>query len=459
MSVRSSLLVAALVASTCLAACDSGQEPGDPALDAALEDALGREGFTGRAGERLEARLGRPVDAALAEVGRLLFFDAVTGLNDDNACGNCHAPTAGFGDTQSIAIGIESNGVVGPGRTGPRNQRRTPMAINAAFYPALMWNGRFNARSGDPFDNSGGFAFPAPKDDGRLSYLPHLLTAQAFIPPTERNEAAGFHFAGTNDDMRDEVARRVDAVPAYRRRFAGFFPTVGAGGPVTYEMFARAIAEFEFTLTFADAPVDRFARGDRGALTADEKRGALLFFGAAGCVRCHAVGGRANEMFSDFENHVAGVPQVVPATTNSVFDGPGADEDFGLEQVTGSAADRYRFRTSPLRNVGVQPTFFHNGAFTDLASALRYHLDAAGEAARFTTAGLAGDLAGPTGPLEPVLARLDPLLAPVRLTEAEFGQLLAFVRNGLTDPRARPERLRRLIPRTVPSGRPVSVFE
>jgi hypothetical protein len=38
-------------------------------------------------------------------------------------------------------------------------------------------------------------------DEGRrcaisLSYLPHLLTAQAFIPPTERVEAAGFHFQG-----------------------------------------------------------------------------------------------------------------------------------------------------------------------------------------------------------------------------------------------------------------------
>ena len=32
-------------------------------------------------------------------------------------------------------------------------------------------------------------------------------------------------------------------------------------------MFGKAIAEFEFTLTFADAPIDRFARGERNALT------------------------------------------------------------------------------------------------------------------------------------------------------------------------------------------------
>jgi cytochrome c peroxidase len=43
-------------------------------------------------------------------------------------------------------------------------------------------------------------------------------------------------------------------------------------------MLARAIAEFEFTLVFADAPIDKFARGLKNAMTEDEKRGAVLFF-------------------------------------------------------------------------------------------------------------------------------------------------------------------------------------
>ena len=37
------------------------------------------------------------------------------------------------------------------------------MAINTAFYPTLMWNSRFAALSENPFDNSDGFAFPAPE--------------------------------------------------------------------------------------------------------------------------------------------------------------------------------------------------------------------------------------------------------------------------------------------------------
>ena len=134
----------------------------------------------------LEQRLGRRLDPRLADIGRLLWFDVAGGLHSDNTCGGCHSPTNGMGDTQSIAIGIQNNGVVGMHRTGPRNQRRTPAAINAAFYPRLMWNGRFSSNSGDPFDNSLGFHFPPPEGDTKFPandpIITHLLIAQAHIP-------------------------------------------------------------------------------------------------------------------------------------------------------------------------------------------------------------------------------------------------------------------------------------
>src|SRR5262245_7413591 len=242
-------------------------------VDAELRRSLMHLGFTGRIASTLEARLGRRVDRRMADVGRLLWFDPIQGLNKDNACGGCHSPTNGFGDTQPIAIGVDNNGVVGPGRMGPRNQRRTPMAINTAFYPTLMWNSRFHALSGNPFDNSLGFEFPLP-EARTLSYVPQLLVAQAFIPPTERVEAAGFEFPGDNYAIRAEVIRRLNAAPNYRQLFAKVSSAVKAGGPITYDDFAHAIAEFEFTQVYANAPIDRYARGDRNALTASEKRGA-----------------------------------------------------------------------------------------------------------------------------------------------------------------------------------------
>jgi cytochrome c peroxidase len=109
-------------------------------LDQQLTSVLVQHGFTGRIQSTLEQRMGRPIDNQLADLGRLLFFDTVTGLNNDNNCSGCHSPTNGFGDTQSIAIGIDNNGMVGPHRNGPRNQRRTPMVANTAFFPTLMWN-------------------------------------------------------------------------------------------------------------------------------------------------------------------------------------------------------------------------------------------------------------------------------------------------------------------------------
>jgi len=75
------------------------------------------------------------------------------------------------------------------------------------------------------------------------------------------------------------------------------FPEVAgsSGKPIDFHMFGRAIAEFEFTLVFANAPIDQFARGDRDAMTTGEKRGALLFFGKAECVTCHGAQARGTD--------------------------------------------------------------------------------------------------------------------------------------------------------------------
>ena len=456
------LLIAFLfVAAVFLTVKTAARDDEDGNLDNRLSKSLRMHGFTGKIELTLEQRLGRKVNKSLADLGRNLFHDTIVGLNNDNSCSGCHSATAGFGDTQSIAIGVDNNFIVGPDRSGPRNQRRTPMAANTVFFPTLMWNSRFASLSNDPFDNSAGFKFPLP-EGLTLSGKAHLLIAQAFIPPTERVEAAGFVFPGDNFDIRDEVIRRINDVPEYRRLFGRIFPEVKGIAPITYDMFAKAIAEFEFTLVFANAPIDRYARGEQEAMTDEQKKGALLFFGSAGCVACHAVSGQSNEMFSDFKQHVIAVPQIAPIFGNVTFDGPGANEDFGLEQVTGNSADRYMFRTSPIRNVALQPAFFHNGAFTRLEDAIRFHLNVAMRARNYdpVSAGVSHDLQLSRGPIEPVLARLDPLMqTPVVLTNSEFRQLVDFVRNGLLDPRAKPENLRKLIPTHVPSGRAIQIFQ
>ena len=312
-----------------------------------------------------------------------------------------------MGDSQPMAIGVQNNNVVGPHRTGPRNQRRTPTVVNTALYPNMMWNSRFASVTGDPFDNALGFSFPVPEDAGapntpvRFSHaqdvlhgVTHLLQAQAHMPPTELIEVAGFK--GTcpngvpdptlgprfcqfddgagpgvavplpdgsgfrNEPIRQAALATLNATPAYRHLFGEVFPETGPpqNKPIDFFMFGKAIAEFEFTLVFANAPIDQFARGDRDAMTAAEKRGALVFFGKAKCVGCHKVDGESNEMFSDFEEHVIGVPQIAPRfgahKGNVIFSGPGEDEDFGREERTGlrriaTSSARLRSATSPCR--------------------------------------------------------------------------------------------------------------
>jgi hypothetical protein len=60
-----------------------------------------------------------------------------------------------------------------------------------------------------------------------------------------------------------------------------------------------------------------------------------------------------------------------------------------------------------------QKAFFHNGAFTRLRDAIDHHLHALESAHRYNPirAGVDHDLTIRRGPIEPVLGRLDPLLA------------------------------------------------
>jgi cytochrome c peroxidase len=496
-------------------------EDDDRDLNRDLSDALSAAKFTGDIEQtfrkKIEKNLGRPLNPKLANLGRLLWFDKFQSLGRDNSCGGCHSPTNGMGDSQPMAIGVQNNNLVGPHRTGPRNQRRAPTVVNAALYPSVMWNSRFASVARSPFDNSLGFSlsfFPVPEDLGTptapirfssaqnsLHGVTHLLQAQAHLPPTELTELAGFQgscpngvpdpwlgrrFCQFDDDdspgeplplpdssgFRNEPIRQamlaaLNGSEAYRDLFRELFPETGPplNQPIDFYMYGKAIAEFEFTLVFADAPLDRFGRGYVDSMTSSQKRGALLFFGKAKCVDCHRVDGDSNEMFSDFEEHVVGVPQNAPVfgarLGNVIFSGAGGDEDFGREERTGDPADRYKFRTAPLRNLAVSSAFFHNGAYIRLDEAIRFHLNVVGSARRYNPAlaGLPGDLTRRIGPPIPKLL-IDPRLRnPIVLADQEFRDLLHFVEQGLLDPRVKRSHLCGLIPASVPSGLPTMVFE
>jgi cytochrome c peroxidase len=196
-------------------------------------------------------------------------------------------------------------------------------------------------------------------------------------------------------------------------------------------------------LVRADAPTDRFARGDYSAMSAAQERGALVCFAKGRCVACHAVARASNEMFSDFRMHVVAVIQIAPifavGVGNVIFDGAGEDEDFGLEQMT---RGRRTAKDSVLRCCATRRCSRRSSTTARTR----------GSTTRF------GITSTPTP--RRALARLDPLLAePIVLSPREFEDLVHFVGEGLLDERAHPQQLWRLVSESVPSGRPLPPFQ
>jgi cytochrome c peroxidase len=307
----------------------------------------------------------------------------------------------------------------------------------------------------------GGFEGICP--GGTPTYPEEFRLCQFDVPgpglPVPLRDDSGFR----NEPIRQIGLDALNGNNTYRTLFGQVFPEVARGAPIDFFMFGKAIAEFEFNLVFANAPVDQFARGDHDAMSAAEKRGGLLFFGKANCISCHKVDGKSNEMFSDFKEHVVGAPQVFPqfgvGTGNFIFSGPSENEDFGREERTGDPSDRYKFRTAPLRNLAVSPGFFHNGAYTTLENAIRFHLNVVEEAKKYDPEDHVPADLRQVGPLVPKRLIHPSLRKPIKLTNQEFKDLVRFVKDGLLDERVKKSNLCGLIPAVVPSGLPVADFE
>jgi cytochrome c peroxidase len=122
-------------------------------------------------------------------------------------------------------------------------------------------------------------------------------------------------------------------------------------------------------------------------------------------------------------------------------------------RVTGDPADRYRFRTSPLRNVELTGPYGHDGAIRDLRGFIEHYSESDLKLLDFSTGALDPLLQGTLQQNQTaVLANRDPLLAGVVLSPDVVDKLMAYM-SALTDPSARD--LSHLIPLRVPSGLPV----
>lgn len=446
---RSRIVWASLIATCLLAGC--GDDGGSPGLDQQLRTRIDAAQVT-------PLDLGAPQAEARVELGRALMFDKVLSGNRDISCATCHHSLLHTADGLAVSIGTGGAGlgptrVLGTGRQFiPRN---APEVFNrgAPQWRTMFWDARVAGSPGEGFVTPAGDALPAG--------LESLLAAQAMFPVTSADEMRGA--SGDRDVFGDEnelavipaddfpaiweaLLQRLLALPGYVDMFAAAYPAV-ASADLGFQHAANAIAAFEIDAwSLAESPWDRYVRGDDTALSDDAKRGALLFFGDAGCGECHN-----GPLLTDQEYHNIGVPQLGPGKGSS------APLDHGAEAVTGDRADRFAFRTPPLRNVRLTGPWMHNGAFASLEAAVRHTLDPesslrAYDRSQLPTA-LRDTVLSDPAVVDEILASLDEDVAVARtLSQAQFDLLVAFL-DALTDPAAAD--LGRDIPESVPSGLPV----
>ncbi len=361
-----------------------------------------------------------PASAERIELGRLLFFDPILGGEKDVSCGTCHHPAFAFADGRQFSAGVSGVGL-GPARTLSLSAiSGRPIALTPRNSPTVL-NAAYNSDSmGRPSHLGRQFW------DGRAAGL----AEQARGPITSRLEMAGDAYGA--DVARDSVVARLRGNSEYVQRFRDAFPVEAASSPggdiITMDTYGRALAAYQRELVTRNSAFDRYAAGDDGALTRQQKHGLELFFTSALCNQCHN-----GPMFSDFSFRVVGVPQ--EGTGGSVLPG----DDVGREEHTGLVADRRAFRTPSLRNVELTAPYMHDGVFTTLDEVIRFYNDGASP----RHAGVS------TSDLDQLVAR------PLGLSAADRDALVAFLR-ALTDPGSGLEPLLRTVPASVPSGlRPV----
>ena len=338
-----------------------------------------------------QAPADNPTTPEKVALGKLLFWDPLLSGPQDVACATCHHPRDGYAENRDLPIGVTGTGLgrfrkFAPGSTIPFTKRNSPTVLNIAFSGSDE-SGRYDPATAPMFW------------DMRVK----SLESQALEPLKALEEMRGHTYP--EGEAVEKVVAKLQANAEYRSLFAGAF---GGEQPVSAENLGRAIAAFQRTLLANNSPFDRYMRGDRSAMTAEQIRG-MERFESVGCIKCHN-----GPMFSDYKLHVMGVP-----------DNP------ALPASDAGADNTYAFRTPTLRNLEFTFPYGHNGVFRTLSAVVGFYEDA-----RF------GRSRNPKVSAE----KLDPLLRELGEFDEEDADLVEFLR-ALSD-----KSFDRTIPERVPSG-------
>lgn len=371
--------------------------------------------------------LANPTTPEKTVLGKMLFWEEQLSSDDTVACGTCHRPANGFSDprmaTHPGPDGVfgtpddrfASPGVLSSAPDGSYQEdanfgfapqvtdRRTPGITAALYAREAFWDGRATNTFTNP-------------ETGLVSiFTGGALESQVVGPPLSDVEMAhqgrDWNAVTTKLAAVEPMVLATDLTPdmvaalAVDSTYPELFENAFGSTEITAERIAFAIAAYERTLIADDTPWDRYIAGDVNAMTPQQINGWNQFNGVGRCNLCHTP-----PVFSDNQFHNLGLR---PTT-----------EDSGRQGVTGIFADRGKFKTPSLRNVGLRNRFFHNGERNSLDNG-----PAPGGVDEIYVNG--------GGPFPD---NRDPLLLPLGgVPGVSIPDIFNFVANGLTDPRVAAE--------------------
>ncbi|MEW8199266.1 MAG: His-Xaa-Ser system-associated MauG-like protein [Candidatus Thiodiazotropha endolucinida] len=325
------------------------------------------------------------------KLGRALFFDPILSGPQGVACASCHIRNIGSGDGLPLAVGLGAFGLskerisqpdafVIPRNTLPLFNRGSE-EINSFF-----WDGRVQLGPDGSFESPLGELLPKGFDS--------LLAVASVFPIVEPDEMLGHsrrkvsptkqhgdlvtidgvdnHYQARALHVFENLIKRLannedislsDTTKQYHKLISDAHPDIPIEDISIVDIGNALAAYIRAAFMLNAAPWDRYLQGEIGALSINQKRGAIVFYGKGRCAVCHR-----GEQFSDFRFHGLAIPQL-RVGKHSPY------QDYGRAIATGMSKDRYLFRTPTLRNVYETGPWGHNGSFTSIQKIIKHHIN------------------------------------------------------------------------------------
>lgn len=365
-----------------------------------------------------------PLTTDKVALGKLLFHETRLGLNPKQteglqtySCASCHHAEAGFqsGLVQGIGEGGIGFGVKGETRLPSAlytienidvQPIRVPSVLHTAYQEIMLWNGELggtglNIGTEDKWTNTG--------NENNFTGLQGVEILGLASRTKHRLNPDTTWFAENE---------------TYKNLFDLAFPEIPETDRITSYTVSLALGAYQRTLLANQSPFQRFLRGDKKAMTRDEKDGKTLFFGKAKCVNCHTGPGLSSMQFV-----ALGMNDMQEGVNGAINVSPDNRESKGRGGFTGNEKDMYKFKVPQLYNLRDVTAFGHGGSFSSIEEVIRYK-----------------NAAIPQNSNVPQ-SQISKMFRPLLLTETEIDKLVKFVRDALYDPN-----LSRYTPATLPSG-------